>query len=92
MNYWNLVSDMLFLLQRLGINKTDPEELTEEEINKFCRLNIDKESVTWQRGKYNFEIKSTVTQDYLGLETERVVVTLVKKYFPVILQIQMLYI
>jgi uncharacterized metal-binding protein len=28
-------------LKKLGINKQEPEELTEEEIKKFVRLNID---------------------------------------------------
>ncbi|NXY41932.1 C1TM protein, partial [Ceuthmochares aereus] len=36
-------------LSRLGINKTDPGTLTEEEINKFARLDIDPSTVTWQR-------------------------------------------
>ncbi|KAK7870033.1 hypothetical protein R5R35_011995 [Gryllus longicercus] len=36
-------------LQRLGINKTSPEDLTEEEQRKFARLDIDPKSVTWQR-------------------------------------------
>ncbi|NWH33597.1 C1TM protein, partial [Chloropsis hardwickii] len=36
-------------LRRLGINKTDPETLTEEEISKFARLDIDPSTITWQR-------------------------------------------
>lgn len=40
---------MLRRLQRLGINKTDPAELTEAEISKFVRLDIDPNAVTWQR-------------------------------------------
>ncbi|XP_029350110.1 C-1-tetrahydrofolate synthase, cytoplasmic-like [Echeneis naucrates] len=36
-------------LKRLGIEKTDPSTLTEEEITRFARLNIDPSSVTWQR-------------------------------------------
>ncbi|XP_044128100.1 C-1-tetrahydrofolate synthase, cytoplasmic [Bufo gargarizans] len=36
-------------LKRLGIEKTDPAALTEEEINKFVRLDIDPDSITWQR-------------------------------------------
>lgn len=36
-------------LQRLGIIKTDPASLTTEEINQFVRLNIDKDTITWQR-------------------------------------------
>lgn len=36
-------------LKKLGINKTDPNSLTEEEINKFARLCIDPSTITWQR-------------------------------------------
>lgn len=40
---------MLGRLKRLGIDKTDPDDLTEEEVSKFARLDIDEESVTWKR-------------------------------------------
>jgi len=36
-------------LQRLGINKTDPDSLTPEEAEKFARLNIDTNNITWSR-------------------------------------------
>ncbi|XP_048210243.1 monofunctional C1-tetrahydrofolate synthase, mitochondrial [Perognathus longimembris pacificus] len=36
-------------LKKLGINKTDPSTLTEEEVSKFSRLNIDPATITWQR-------------------------------------------
>ncbi|XP_061468349.1 C-1-tetrahydrofolate synthase, cytoplasmic isoform X1 [Rhineura floridana] len=36
-------------LQRLHIEKTDPEALTDDEINKFVRLDIDPDCITWQR-------------------------------------------
>ncbi|XP_069643111.1 monofunctional C1-tetrahydrofolate synthase, mitochondrial isoform X1 [Haliaeetus albicilla] len=36
-------------LRRLGINKTDPGTLTEEEMSKFVRLDIDPSTITWQR-------------------------------------------
>ena len=39
----------LYWFQRLGIEKTNPAELTEEEIGKFARLNIDALTITWQR-------------------------------------------
>lgn len=39
------------LLQRLGITKTSPKDLTAEEVKKFVRLDIDKDTITWQRGK-----------------------------------------
>ncbi|KAI0273632.1 FTHFS-domain-containing protein [Gloeopeniophorella convolvens] len=36
-------------LQKLGINKTNPNELTPEEITRFARLDIDPETITWNR-------------------------------------------
>ncbi|XP_039325290.1 C-1-tetrahydrofolate synthase, cytoplasmic isoform X2 [Saimiri boliviensis] len=36
-------------LKRLGIEKTDPTTLTDDEINRFARLDIDPETITWQR-------------------------------------------
>ena len=36
---------MLRRLKKLGINKTDPNELTEEERSRFARLDIDPETV-----------------------------------------------
>ncbi|XP_074852460.1 C-1-tetrahydrofolate synthase, cytoplasmic isoform X2 [Carettochelys insculpta] len=36
-------------LQRLGIEKTDPGTLVNEERNKFVRLDIDPATITWQR-------------------------------------------
>lgn len=36
-------------LVRLGIHKTDPNELTGDEIEKFARLNIDPANVVWTR-------------------------------------------
>ncbi|KAH9523064.1 C-1-tetrahydrofolate synthase, cytoplasmic [Bulinus truncatus] len=36
-------------LQKLGITKTNPKDLTAEEIKSFVRLDIDKETITWQR-------------------------------------------
>lgn len=46
-----LIFVLIFLsLQRLGIEKTDPATLTDEEINRFARLDIDPETITWQRG------------------------------------------
>ncbi|XP_057716198.1 C-1-tetrahydrofolate synthase, cytoplasmic [Corythoichthys intestinalis] len=36
-------------LKKLGIDKTDPATLTEDEIARFARLDIDPSSVTWQR-------------------------------------------
>ncbi|KAF3086185.1 tetrahydrofolate synthase [Orbilia oligospora] len=36
-------------LKKLGIDKTNPDELTEEEITKFVRLDIDPDTITWRR-------------------------------------------
>ncbi|KAI9296943.1 FTHFS-domain-containing protein [Neoconidiobolus thromboides FSU 785] len=40
---------MLKRLRKLNIDKTNPDDLTEEEISKFARLDIDPETITWQR-------------------------------------------
>ncbi|KAI4133117.1 MAG: hypothetical protein LQ338_000382 [Usnochroma carphineum] len=36
-------------LKKLGITKTNPDELTEDEIHRFARLDIDPETITWRR-------------------------------------------
>ncbi|KAF3421498.1 hypothetical protein E2986_02741 [Frieseomelitta varia] len=36
-------------LEKLGIAKTDPNSLTEEERSRFARLDIDPENITWTR-------------------------------------------
>lgn len=36
-------------LQKLGIKKTDPDALTEDEIHRFARLDIDPDTITWRR-------------------------------------------
>jgi len=40
---------MLRRLEKLGILKTDPNELTSEERSRFARLDIDPDSITWRR-------------------------------------------
>lgn len=40
---------MLRRLKKLGIDKTDPDDLTPEEVSEFARLDIDPETVTWRR-------------------------------------------
>src|ERR1700735_3326119 len=40
---------MLRRLRKLGINKTDPNELTTEERVRFARLDIDPDTITWRR-------------------------------------------
>ena len=36
-------------LKKLGITKTNPDELTVDEIHRFARLDIDPETITWRR-------------------------------------------
>ncbi len=40
---------MLKRLRRLGIDKSDPDSLTAEEIGRFARLDIDPDTITWRR-------------------------------------------
>ncbi len=40
---------MLRRLKKLGIEKTDPNELTPEERSRFARLDIDPATLTWRR-------------------------------------------
>jgi formyltetrahydrofolate synthetase len=40
---------MLRRLRKLGITKTDPNELSPEERSRFARLDIDPDSITWRR-------------------------------------------
>jgi methylenetetrahydrofolate dehydrogenase (NADP+)/methenyltetrahydrofolate cyclohydrolase/formyltetrahydrofolate synthetase len=41
---------MLKRLEKLGIHKTNPDDLTPEEQSRFARLDIDPDTITWQRG------------------------------------------
>ncbi|RFU29888.1 hypothetical protein B7463_g6439, partial [Scytalidium lignicola] len=36
-------------LKKLGIEKTNPNDLTEDEIHRFARLDIDPSTITWRR-------------------------------------------
>ncbi len=40
---------MLRRLRKLGISKTDPNQLTPEERSRFARLDIDPDTITWRR-------------------------------------------
>jgi formyltetrahydrofolate synthetase len=40
---------MLRRMKKLGIDKTDPEDLTSEERARFARLDINADSITWRR-------------------------------------------
>ncbi|XP_074559088.1 formate--tetrahydrofolate ligase-like [Curcuma longa] len=43
-------ADVMFRrLQKLGISKSSPDELTSDEIKRFVRLDIDPNSITWRR-------------------------------------------
>jgi methylenetetrahydrofolate dehydrogenase (NADP+)/methenyltetrahydrofolate cyclohydrolase/formyltetrahydrofolate synthetase len=41
--------NMMRRLKKLGIEKTDPNELTPEERARFARLDIDEATITWRR-------------------------------------------
>jgi methylenetetrahydrofolate dehydrogenase (NADP+) / methenyltetrahydrofolate cyclohydrolase / formyltetrahydrofolate synthetase len=41
--------NMFGRLKNLGIDKTDPNDLTEEERRRFVRLNVDRDTLTWRR-------------------------------------------
>ena len=45
----HFTKSMLARLEKLGINKTNPDDLTPEEITNFARLDIDPETITWRR-------------------------------------------
>ena len=40
---------MLKRLKKLGIEKTNPDDLTEDEARRFARLDIDPDTITWRR-------------------------------------------
>lgn len=40
---------MIKRLKKLGIDKTNPDDLTPEEITRFARLDVDPETITWNR-------------------------------------------
>lgn len=43
------IPSQLNRLKKLGINKTNPDDLTPEEITSFARLDIDPSTITWKR-------------------------------------------
>ena len=45
----NILELQLKRLRKLGIDKTDPDSLTEDEIRRFAFLDIDPSTITWQR-------------------------------------------
>ena len=44
-----MYSSRVVPLQRLGIDKTDPASLDDDEVRRFVRLDIDPDTITWQR-------------------------------------------
>ncbi|KAK0517334.1 hypothetical protein JMJ35_000489 [Cladonia borealis] len=40
---------MLRRLKKLGVEKSDPDDLTPEEYGRFARLDIDPDTITWRR-------------------------------------------
>jgi methylenetetrahydrofolate dehydrogenase (NADP+)/methenyltetrahydrofolate cyclohydrolase/formyltetrahydrofolate synthetase len=40
---------MLGRARKLGIDKTNPDDMTSEERRRYCRLDIDPASITWRR-------------------------------------------
>lgn len=40
---------MLRRLWKLGIDKTNPDDLTDDEVRRFARLDMDPETITWRR-------------------------------------------
>lgn len=45
----DFVKVMFRRLNKLGIDKRNPDDLTQDEIHRFARLNIDPETITWRR-------------------------------------------
>ncbi len=45
----NFTGTMLRRLKKLGIDKTNPDDLTPQEVSRFVRLDIDPDTITWRR-------------------------------------------
>ena len=71
--FWPLLLWFGFVIchQKLGIDKTDPNELTPEEISKFARLDIDPDTITFQRGtvQYSATLDRSVNNIFSWRET-----------------------
>jgi methylenetetrahydrofolate dehydrogenase (NADP+)/methenyltetrahydrofolate cyclohydrolase/formyltetrahydrofolate synthetase len=64
---------MLRRLKKLGIDKTDPNELTPEERSRFARLDIDPNGVQWRRvidvnDRFLREVQVGLGKDEAGFE------------------------
>ncbi len=53
-------------LKKLGITKTDPDDLTAEERSRLCRLDIDPNTITWRRVMDTSDRMLRVIQTGLG--------------------------
>jgi formyltetrahydrofolate synthetase len=64
---------MLRRLNKLGIQKTDPNDLTIEERRRFARLDIDESTITWRRvidinDRFLREVQVGMGKDEAGFE------------------------
>ncbi len=64
---------MLRRLKKLGIEKTDPNQLTTEERSRFSRLDIDESTITWRRvidinDRFLREVQVGMGKDEVGFE------------------------
>src|SRR5690349_6952744 len=64
---------MLRRLKKLGIDKTDPNELTSEERSRFARLDIDPNGIQWRRvidvnDRFLREVQVGLGKDEAGFE------------------------
>jgi methylenetetrahydrofolate dehydrogenase (NADP+) / methenyltetrahydrofolate cyclohydrolase / formyltetrahydrofolate synthetase len=64
---------MLRRLKKLGINKTNPNDLTPEERSRFARLDIDEATISWRRvidvnDRFLREVKVGMGKDESGHE------------------------
>ncbi len=64
---------MLRRLKKLGINKTNPNDLTPEERSRFARLDIDESTIAWRRvidinDRFLREIQVGLGKDEAGFE------------------------
>ncbi len=64
---------MLRRLNKLGISKTDPNDLTPEERSRFARLDIDESTIAWRRvidinDRFLREVQVGMGKDEAGFE------------------------
>jgi len=64
---------MLRRLNKLGVDKTDPNDLTTEERSRFARLDIDESTITWRRvidinDRFLREVQVGMGKDEAGFE------------------------